>query len=353
MSTSAIYHHLVPQTYMRSWKHGKSSVYFVKQGEHELGESKNTKVIGGINNYHSIQAGSLNATEQEYDIFFKIILDCYIVKIKDKELTNSEEMNNFFYDFDNWVIIDKLGNEISSIEKNSIKIEITSNYDKTIEEKWNVQYESNWNTIKDNIIKAISDNANSTIISGIMRNDLIEFMVSMEWRTKPYHPAFQNAWSIIKENLIGNLLAYVQIPEKNQPFPFITTAEEEFKHYYFLNQFKKFFKGEGNIMEEVNMIVNDAYVELLIAPEDGEFLTSDNPVCRFTNQDSKLEYVFPICPKIACRIIKGKDSNLKDKYLISHISKVTLSEYNNELKNNCYNGYILRVPDRSLYFSEE
>lgn len=350
VSTSAIYHHLVPQTYMRSWKHGKSSIYFVKKGEDNLGESKSTKKIGGMDNYHSIQAGSLNATKLEYDRFFKVILDSYTAKVENRVLYSSEEMNNRFYDFDNWVIIDKAGKEISETQKINIENEIKSNYDKTIEEKWNILYEANWNNIKSSIVKTVSDKANSIIFPDIMRNELIKFMVSLEWRTKPYHPVFQESWARVKENSVSSLLETTSIPEEDRSFPFITTLEEEFTHYYLLNQFKKLFEGKGNIMKEIDILTKNAYIEFLIAPKDKEFLTSDNPVCRFYNQDKKLEYIFPVCPNIACRVLNAKDNQLEDKYSILHINKKKMIEYNNKLKENCWKGYILRVQNHSLYF---
>lgn len=337
---------------MRSWKHGKSSIYFVEKGTNGVGNNRNTKSIGGIVNYHTITVDSLNATKQEYDKFFKLLLNNFTVKVNDRVLNNSEDMEKYFTDYSDWIIHDSLGKQISSNQKYYIETMIKSTYDKTIEEEWGTKYESNWNNIKNSIIDTVSKNTNLRVIPGTMRDKLIEFMVSIEWRTRPYPDAFQATWHNVYGRFVGNLFDFIPLNEQKGLFPFNTSIEEEFQHAYILNQFKSFFKGEGNIMMAVKDIVENCCIELLIAPDNGEFITSDNPVCRFTNQDSKLECIFPITTNIACRIGTVEGIDFRNNYLVSNISKIELNDYNNKLKDNCYKGYILRVQDRDLYFSD-
>ncbi|NQX71710.1 DUF4238 domain-containing protein [Paenibacillus alba] len=79
----------------------------------------------------------------------------------------------------------------------------------------------------------------------------------------------------------------------------------------------------------------------LKAPANGEFITSDNPVCRFTNSEGKIEYIFPIDPQIACSVVSGSHKN---HYVVKDLTKDELIEYNNRLKDNCNEGYIPLKP---------
>ena len=117
MDTKAVYHHLIPQTYMKAWKHGNSSVYIVEKGKNVVFE-KSTKKFGGIDNYHSLRAGSLHRMEEDCKRFFKP-LENYIVKIDDKVINSRLEMNNQFYKFDEWLIIRANGDILNESEKKS------------------------------------------------------------------------------------------------------------------------------------------------------------------------------------------------------------------------------------------
>ncbi|MDK8189208.1 DUF4238 domain-containing protein [Paenibacillus sp. UMB7766-LJ446] len=120
MESKAVYHHLIPQTYMRGWKHGKSSVYLVEKGTKSVGNEKSTKKFGGIDHYHSLRAGALSRTKEDCKRFFEPLKD-YVVKI-DKDLINdTEEMNNRFYEFDIWSIYQPDGDIVTEAEKKSLE----------------------------------------------------------------------------------------------------------------------------------------------------------------------------------------------------------------------------------------
>ena len=99
-------------------------------------------------------------------------------------------------------------------------------------------------------------------------------------------------------------------------------------------------------MNEAINIINNMGIILLLAPQNGEFITSDNPVCWFTNSNGDKEYIFPITPNVACSLKRY----FTDRVYRAATDKNELISINNKLKNNCHEFYILREQNLSLYF---
>lgn len=344
MESEAVYHHLIPQTYMREWKHGKSSVYLVDKGTKNFGVEKSTKRFGGIDHYHSLRAGSPFRTEEDCKRFFKPLED-YIVEIDHIVINSTLEMNNRFYEFDIWVISHTNGGLVSETEKKALKNKIQSIHVRDIEVGWNLKYENYWNSIVTDISKEVYENSTAQKITAIRRDDLIKFMVSLEWRTKPYHPRLSEALDFFCNNIFD--FKSIHIPENERLYPFLETAYDEMAHSYILKLFREFLNEGGPIKIEAKTIIDELCTELFLAPAGFEFLTSDNPVCRFTNCEGTTEYIFPLTPKIACRVSRGDNQS---DYFLKEISKEELFYYNNKLKDNCYKAYILREQNLALYF---
>lgn len=349
MDTEALYHHLTPQTYMKSWKHGKSSIYVVKKGIDDLGGEKNTKGFAGINDYHTIRVGSLSGNEEDYKSFFEL-LEGYMVELDGNNLKDPIDMNLNFYRFNEWSICDLKGDVVSDEVKRSLRKTILSITRKDIEVNWSQQYENDWNRTHDAIASAVSSTDNH-LLNAVKRDDLIKFMVSIEWRSKPYHPVLQDALDVaLRGDLLGIDFRSIEIPEEERLLPFLETVYDEYAHSYILKLYRQFLNGEGAIMAEIEKFVNESTLVFLKAPPNGEFITSDNPVCRFLNSEGKIEYIFPVDPYIACAVVRGKHKN---HFIVRDLTKDELVDYNNRLKDNCNEGYILRVQDREIYFGYE
>ncbi|QZN75503.1 DUF4238 domain-containing protein [Paenibacillus sp. DR312] len=346
MDTEAIYHHLTPQTYMKAWKHGKSSIYVVKKGSDGIGEEKNTKRFAGIDDYHTIRAGSLSGNDKDFEYFFEPLKE-YVVKLDGNTLENPRDMNLNFYKFDEWSICDLKGNLVSGEIKRLLRSTVRLRTRKDIERNWDRNYENYWNSIHKEIKEVVSSTDTYSSIT-LKRDDLIKFMVSLEWRTKPYHPVLQKALdSVLQHDFFSIDFKSIEIPKEERLFPFLETLYDEYAHSYILKLYRQFLNGTGVIMDEVNTFVNESTIAFLRAPANGEFITSDNPVCRFTNPIGKIEYIFPIDPNIACTVLKGPTMN---QYVVRDLTKDELIYYNNRLKDNCNIGYILRMQDHKMYF---
>jgi|GEM_PF-373003 len=342
------YDHLIPQTYMKAWKHGNSSVYIVDKGMSGLGESKSTKRFGGIGHYHSVRAGSLLRSEEDCKVFFKP-LENHTVILEEKVLDSNTELNNKFHKFDEWKIINSEGNVLIEQEKRIVKEEIRSIHLRDIESEWGRQYENNWNSINELISNEVFNYHDANSIEAIKRDELIKFIISLEWRTKPFHPLFQTTLDkLCSERVFDFDLKACFIPEDKRLYPFLETEYDELAHSLILSQFSQFLDGNGVIMDEAMIHIKNSCITLMLAPSDGEFLTSDNPVLRFKDSAGYINYFFPLNPKVGCHIKKG---SIKDKYFLRRLSKKGINEFNIRLKRNCYKSYILRQQELSLYFS--
>ncbi|MGV6975502.1 DUF4238 domain-containing protein [Bacillus toyonensis] len=349
------YHHLIPRVYMKAWRHGDLSIYVVEKGKSDLGTEKNMRNFGGINNYHSIRAGSLYASSDDCADFFKPLQN-YSVEIDGEIVEDLYDLNMKFVEFDEWIIKDSNGKEVTKKVKNTLKNTIRSITKKDIEVGWDKQYENHWDKINKQITHDILLKANSLTEKHLMketidRKDLIKFMVSIEWRTNLYHPEIQETLDkALRKNSYGIDFKSILIPEKERLYPFLETLYDEYAHSIILKFYREFLDGTGPIMEEAQKLINTAGIVFRLAPKDGEFITSDNPVCRFTNTEGKPEIIFPLTPKIACSIYLDSAPGY---YVLDDINKDELVRYNNTLKDNCKEGYIIREQNRKLYFGDE
>lgn len=348
-NTKAIIHHLAPQTYLRGWKHGKSSVYYIDNNNANIkGDlSRNTVKIAYINDFFSKKAG----------IFFQGLSDCekyfkplkgYTVKYNGQFLKNALEMNNVYSLYDEWKIWDSNSKFVSKEEKETLKSEIDKIQNRNIEVGWDRLSENDWPQVKEDILNAISSNKGVLKITSVRREEFVKFMVSLEWRTKPNHPVLEEAYTKV-ESIAGlDKVMNDLIPENERIFPFIDTEKENFIHSKLLELYHQFLIDKGPIYNETQYIINKMNIELLVADKGSEFITSDNPVCRFTNGD-KTEYIFPITPEVACAVRKGTPYDV-NHYFINYLSKDEVFKYNQKLKDNCYKGYVLRQPSLTYYF---
>ena len=176
IETQAKYHHLVPQTYMSAWAHGKGTLNVEFLNAHGNVVERNKERIAGITDFHSIKAGMPLCTESDADKIFAPTLS-YTVEYKGEILKSSLDMNRYYYDFDNWIIKRVDGTLVS---KKSIKREIEKIKIKDIEFNWSVKYENEWASkvakIEANVLLA-SDGS----IAAFDQEYLMNFFTVLDW----------------------------------------------------------------------------------------------------------------------------------------------------------------------------
>jgi len=138
--TKAKYHHLVPQTYLSAWANesGTLSIEFLDNPGIVI--DRNKEKIAGITDYYSIKAGMPICTQKDTDLIFSSVTP-YEVTYDGKELSNSQEMNRFYWDFEKWTVKRKDG---SLVSKKRIRSDIEKVKIRDIEENWSHKYENQW-----------------------------------------------------------------------------------------------------------------------------------------------------------------------------------------------------------------
>lgn len=138
--TQAKYHHLIPQTYMAAWSRGNGTLKIEFKDNPGVTVERNKESIAGITDFHTIKAGMPICTQADTDEFFASCMP-YVVSYEGKVIYDTQELNNIYWDFDNWSITKKDG---SLVRKKHIRIEIDKVKIKDIEANWSTNYENSW-----------------------------------------------------------------------------------------------------------------------------------------------------------------------------------------------------------------
>ncbi|UOK56163.1 DUF4238 domain-containing protein [Bacillus sp. OVS6] len=213
-------------------------------------------------------------------------------------------------------------------------------------------FENAWPSTRDAILQAVQTNPGLDKINSVKREELVRFMVATEWRTFPPHPLllseFDRLTNILGKDFINILNE--QLEEEEKYLSVINTNGEHFLHDLSLKYFLKYFKNTGPIYNEFLYIFNNMDIELLVPEAGCEFITSDNPVRTFTNKYNEVEYIFPICPTLACAVRKNNKNQDYSKYVVTAYSKENTINFNNHVKHTSYKGYVVKQPNLTPYF---
>lgn len=354
-TSNSVKHHLVPNTYLKGWKHKDFYVYYIDKKDNQIDftnkdYSEETREIIRVDNFYSRRVGALFQNKLDCDKYFAPLKSHgYTVKLDGKEITDSIELNEIFYEYDKWQIYDVHDNLISKDDKESLKDEIKSIHVRDLEEAWNQLYENNWPSVRNDILTEVNKNIGADKIQSIRREDLVGFMVSIKWRTESAPQIFEDDFNKIVQLLGIKEILNNPISDEDRMYPFITTHKQEQQHNILLSKFHELFNKKGPIYKEIQNICNNANLELLIPEAGYEFITSDNPICIFQNNKNETEHIFPITPELACAVRKGNPVD-KDHYFLTTLNKDEVFAYNEQIKKYCNMGYILRQPSLNPYF---
>lgn len=191
-NTDAVLHHLASQIYFRAWKHGNSSVYYIERNNVNLegNLSRHTKKFAFIKNFFSRKAGAYFSTSSDCEKYFEL-LKGYEVVFKGEKIKDPLKLNKIYRCYDEWIIYDSNLKIISKSEKEKLKLEIDDIHVRDIEVGWDCLYENKWSNVRDDIQNVVDSNKGAIKIPSVRREELVKFMVSLEWRTKPNHPVLE------------------------------------------------------------------------------------------------------------------------------------------------------------------
>lgn len=284
---------------------------------------KNKDNIAGITDYHSIKAGMVICTKGDADIIFAPLSN-YTVEIDGQIVTDTLEMNRYFYDFDAWVIRRSDG---SLVSKKSLKREIEKIKIKDIESNWSTKYENEWNKIVCDLESAIFASKCGEI-TAIHKEYLMKFFVALDWRSIQSNDEFQKAFRPFADALLDE----IEIPEDERILPCLRTAADEMKHNLLLKYYRKYLDDDGVIYTYASECLKHTNFHFLIADGQSLFITSNNPSFVYVREDGLKEGIMPITPRIL--MIQGRCVKDAGKYFITRISDESVNEYNKIIRAN-------------------
>ena len=314
------YHHLIPQVYMKEWCYEYNKIYIVDKENKYNVLSKDIENFGGIKHFYTIKPGKCFAPHDYLKDIYNS-LDRYIIIYEGKKLVSLREYNSKFYDYDNWCILDNNKHKISKKEKNIIKQAIEQNRNFDIENLWDRKYETKWK----NILKVINQKINNTsdkYIDEFYKALLMKWIVSLDWRGFETNKTFQEIFNFI--------MVKIGIKKDDEDLKYIY---EELRHELLLRYFYEFLNNDGLIYGTAKYYIHNATIVFLKAPNNIEFITSDNPSFTYTKNGLN-HHIMPISPKTLICI--AKDKNHKNKYLVKEINRNEVKEYNRIIKDNSF-----------------
>lgn len=319
----AKYHHRIPQTYLRAW--GENVWVYDKKTDRS--EQRNIDSIMGQQFFHSIKAGSLFYTQESLSKIFSA-LDPYSVRIvedgKEILLNTKEQMNKYWFDFDNWIIEDGSGRAISRKQRNVIKTTISQTVDNTIEDEWSSRFESDWADIIGQIYQGLKDihQKKKVMLTEEAFDAIVRYYVMFQWRG---YAGFEEArktydWIMSLVPEIRDLATENPVHREDK------TAGDEMWHAFLLSSYYKFLNGQGIMEKQYEEYRNRLTLLAMLDPSES-LLASDTPCFEYMSDTGNKEPIFVALPGLLISFVK-KDPNNLLSYSIKELSKKEVEDYN-------------------------
>lgn len=330
MSKKAVYHHLIPKTYMKPWCFRGKTIFVYDKFNGNWNE-RNIEKICGINYYHSIRASSLYITQDALKKIFGF-LNSYNISYNGVILTSLEDMHHNYQYFDEWEIRYSNGVLVSKKEKNVLRTKIQQAKFNDIEEQWSSLFENKWEKLIREVETTIlgAKNGLPAKLTKQVFSELIKYYVMFEWRGFGGNLEYFNTFSQFEE--IFPFLN-VEIPKEERELFFYTNISEEIKHNILVKYFDLFQNGKGIIQKYKQVIEDNCTAVFLIAPQGSNFLSSDNPCFRFKNLNNETIAFFVALPQMAI-IFPKKNIESPNDYYIKKLSLDDMKFYNKQIFDN-------------------
>lgn len=356
----AINQHLVPQCYMREWSYnGGKSVWIYKKKEqltedypeHKRWkiESKSTKKINALDNFHDLKAGSPYLPEEAMEEIYGFLLK-FDISIEGETIDTLEKINQHYFEFENWNIADSDGRAITADEKKQIALCLKESRYTYIETEWAKTYENNWRTyitaieqkvrnLKASVLPEITEPQQG---DGISKNDielLMKYLIIYDWRSFQGNEYFNQAFEYVESVLPE--LRNIEIPESSRLHPEDTTVMEEIKHNIRLKYFIDFLKNDtGMIRTFIEMYKENLEICFYLTDSSYPFITSNTPAFIINREDGLKEHVLVALPTMLIALGRGA----VNQFIISNLNHEEVDYYNKKIANH---GDILIVPSES------
>ena len=327
--SEAIYHHRIPQTYMKPWCFSNNSIWTFDK-EKNVSKQHNIENILGRDRYHSIRAGSLYTTQESLEKIFGFLKN-YSISFEGKRLSSLDELNTHFFDFEQWEMLYPNGKVVNKRDRNRIKQKLISTVDNSIEINWNVHLENDWSDII-NILQATLKKIQKkeSVFLTIQDAELImKYLVMFEWRGLKGKDVVNDIFKIIEDAFDG---VDEKIPFRERINSYDDTAIEELKHGYLLREFDSFIKKRGSMYKDFEVQRDNLTFVFWVSDKD-MLITSDNPCFSFDNESGIKEKVFVALPNLLITLVR-KDPQSPRSYRIMELTSEWADYYNKVIFDN-------------------
>ena len=334
--------HIVPKTYLKSWKNSNTnqSIYiFNKDHLNEKGVKRNLSKLKNTNfgktnfYYLKIETCNLRIYNNLFIPIINKINENYILEYKNKIINSPNLFRILYLTYKNDIIVkrksdgliltmDNLWTIINPLWKDSQKIYIESFFSTHIENEW------------DNFLKAVLDNNGLKEITNDIKKYLFLFITLQLYRDG----------TIIEQQLKSLLSNYNCINQEKNNIQNVLLIDVI---YEFISDYNSKAKNSNNIIYNSYLnFLNKKWHYNFIINFNNDFLTSDNPVF-IENYNERQSIIFPLCPKICIilsentvDIAKSIKINDSEKKLINSLiiknSKKNIAYYEESIKNAIY-----------------
>ena len=307
--------HLVPCTYMRMWSYNESDSIWVLDLE-DLGNGFESKSVDTINykiGFHDIKAGDVYVPDDALPVLYGFMKG-WTVECDGMIYTSFREFDSKYYDFDNWIIKNELGEVATKKEKNEIKRIINQSRYTFIESEWCYQYENDWQSFIKDLESKLRCNVYAVPyrISEAERRKLIEYILIYDFRN-----INGNAWiNEILDEIIPEEIAEIEIPLKERKHLFNKTVGDEIRYEVRIRAFYEFLKErKGKISAFIDGYVRNIGLRFCLSSQDNPFITCEAPSKIIDRLDGFQEHIFVATPTMLISTFKTKNTEgfIKDK----------------------------------------
>ncbi|MFK4167305.1 DUF4238 domain-containing protein [Paenibacillus lautus] len=339
--SEAIYHHLVPRTYLKSWCHHGYSAHAYKSEGEKFKNGVNVSSHFGYNHYHSLRVGMSYLNEEDLSQIFKELSN-FQVKYEGRNLEGLKEWNEKFFDRENWELIYPNGKLVPKKRRNALFQSIEHAALPVIEMGWSIKYENKWNKLLRIIEQKVLVEEEDTEIPEFYKGFIMKMIVSIGWRSERSREIYTEVLNQI-DNVVN--LSQIVIDRKDNLLPFGNNVLDVIRHEYLLKEYRNFLNETGVIYMEAKEYIRRCSLTFFVATGECRFITSDNP--SFIRSDSNFKVpTMPVSPQVLVEV--GVDREKRGTYQIRRIDDIMVKQYNKIILDNSERMVLSLSPDLEI-----
>jgi hypothetical protein len=320
MANNPKYQHRIPKSYMKPWCSKEQSIYAYDKTT-DVCRIRNIGNILGENYYYSFVAGSGYIPPVALQSIYGFLKN-YKIQFNEKTIGDLEELNNLFWEFDNWVISMPHGEMVNKHERNRIKAELKQRRNNNVEKLWSKKYENDWQDFINKILKKLISDRRLTKTDIDL---LMKYIIIFNWRSIESNNQFRLAFDLLCKEIIP--LDEIHIPFNERLYNQDASMYDETKHEIQLKTANDFLEKDSGIMQKMlDLYKSNANFCFCITEKTDPFITSDNPSFVCDNEDGYKEHIFVALPELLVVLCKKGDET--DSYRVLKNPGILVKKYN-------------------------